>query len=79
MGNPLPMQAVVISQAALTQNSAPMQLALFNEDGSPAGFLGTEPAANQADTVAVDLAALKVDFNALLDKLKVAGLMVADA
>jgi hypothetical protein len=35
------------------------------------------PAAAQADTVAADLAALKVDFNALLAKLKAAGLMAS--
>lgn len=35
---------------------------------------GTQ-AAHQADTTAVDLAALKVDFNALLAKLQAAGLM----
>ena len=33
---------------------------------------------NQADSVAVDVPALVVDFNLLLDKLKAAGLMVAD-
>lgn len=32
-------------------------------------------AAAQADTVAADLAALKVDFNALLAKLRAAGIM----
>jgi hypothetical protein len=33
------------------------------------------PQAAQADTVAVDLAALKVDFNALLAKLRAAGII----
>ena len=33
---------------------------------------------NQADSVAIDVPALVVDFNLLLDKLKAAGLMVAD-
>lgn len=37
------------------------------------------PAANQADSTASTIAALKDDFNALLAKLKTAGLMVADA
>lgn len=36
-------------------------------------------AANQADTEASDVAGLVTDFNALLDKLKAAGLMTADA
>jgi len=37
------------------------------------------PAANQADSTAATIAALKEDFNALLTKLKTAGLMVADS
>ena len=35
-------------------------------------------AANQADSIAEDTATLVTDFNALLAKLKAAGLMVAD-
>jgi hypothetical protein len=35
-------------------------------------------AANQADSIAEDTAALVTDFNALLTKLKAAGLMAAD-
>nr|WP_278279290.1 head fiber protein [Syntrophomonas zehnderi] len=35
-------------------------------------------AANQADSTAEDTAALVTDFNALLAKLKAAGLMTAD-
>lgn len=34
---------------------------------------------NQPDSVAADVAALVVDFNLLLDKLKAAGLMTPDA
>ena len=37
------------------------------------------PAENQADSTATTVAALKDDFNALLTKLKTAGLMAADA
>lgn len=36
------------------------------------------PATNQADSTATDAAGLVTDFNALLAKLKAAGLMVAD-
>ncbi|KGP76469.1 hypothetical protein JT05_04490 [Desulfosporosinus sp. Tol-M] len=36
------------------------------------------PAANQADSIAEDTATLVTDFNALLAKLKAAGLMAAD-
>ena len=37
------------------------------------------PAQNQAASTAVDIAGLLVDFNALLVKLKAAGLMAADS
>jgi hypothetical protein len=36
-------------------------------------------AANQADSTATEVAGLVTDFNALLAKLKAAGIMVADA
>jgi hypothetical protein len=44
--------------------------------GLPSAF---SPAANQADSTATTIALLKDDFNALLAKLKTAGLMEADA
>ena len=53
---------------------------LVIEDGATVGGLtGTfTPAANQAASTAADVAALVTDFNALLTKLKNAGLMTAD-
>ena len=39
---------------------------------------GITPAANQADSTATTIAGLVADFNALLTKLKTAGLMTAD-
>ena len=44
--------------------------------GLPSSFT---PAANQAASEATTIAGLKDDFNALLSKLKAAGLMEADA
>jgi hypothetical protein len=44
--------------------------------GLPSDF---SPAANQADSTATTIALLTDDFNALLAKLKTAGLMEADA
>ena len=44
-------------------------------EGLPSSFT---PAENQADSAATSIATLKEDFNALLAKLKVAGLMAAD-
>ena len=45
-------------------------------EGLPSSFT---PAANQADSEATTIATLKDDLNALLAKLKTAGLMTADA
>lgn len=44
-------------------------------EGLPSSFT---PAENQADSEATSIATLKEDFNALLTKLKIAGLMAAD-
>ena len=44
--------------------------------GLPSQFT---PAENQSDSTATTIAGLVVDFNALLSKLKAAGLMTADA
>lgn len=44
-------------------------------EGLPSSFM---PAANQADSEATTIAGLKDEFNALLTKLKTAGLMIAD-
>lgn len=72
MGNPLPMQAVVISQAALTRNSEPMQLALFNTDGTPFAANQSDQMPVQADIAALTQAAItggesptEAEFNAL--------------
>ena len=43
-----------------------------------ASVTGLPVAENQADSVASDVAGLTADFNALLSKLKAAGLMAAD-
>ena len=43
-----------------------------------ASVTGLPIAENQADSTATDVAGLVTDFNALLAKLKAAGLMVAD-
>ena len=43
-----------------------------------ASVTGLPIAENQADSTATDVAGLATDFNALLAKLKAAGLMVAD-
>lgn len=47
-------------------------------DGKIINSKGNLLIANQADSTATDVAGLVTDFNALLVKLKVAGLMVAN-
>ena len=47
-------------------------------EGLPFPSWSIIPAANQAASEATTIAALKEDFNALLTKLKTAGLMAAD-
>ena len=47
-------------------------------EGLPYPSGSITPAANQADSEATTIAALKDDFNALLAKLKTAGLMISD-
>lgn len=57
---------------------------LIFEEGSsvegfpPSGGSGVAVVENQVDSEATTIAALKEDFNALLSKLKAAGLMTAD-
>jgi hypothetical protein len=76
MSTQTPLQAVVTAKAAMDQSTTPLLLCLFKSDGTPYVPLTT---ANkmpvQAASVAADVAALVVDFNALLTKLKNAGLM----
>ena len=57
------------------EEKAPYRPIIKMKDAEPA----FTPAANQAASVATDAAGLVTDFNALLTKLKAAGLMEADA
>ena len=54
---------------------------VFEEDATVEGFPSgaITPAAYQADSTAATVSALKEDFNALLAKLKAAGLVAATA
>ena len=51
---------------------------LIIEDGATVEGPLSSPAENQAESEATTVAALKEDFNALLSKLKAAGIMAAD-
>jgi hypothetical protein len=70
-----PLQAVVTPGAARTARTQQFNINLFNANGTPYLPLVASKATHQADTVAADLAAMKVDFNALLAKLQAADLM----
>lgn len=72
MGNAI-MQATVVAATAPQPNQELASIALFASDGTALNMGKKMPV--QAASTAADLAALIVDFNALLTKLKNAGLM----
>lgn len=63
---------VVTASANRTGGELP-HIVLYKADGTPYA-IPTKQAA-QADSVAADLTAMKVDFNALLAKLRLAGIL----
>jgi hypothetical protein len=73
MGDQAVALATVVTTGNPPKNQAPMQLMLVNADGSTAGTV--KKAAAQADSVASTVAALVTDFNALLAKLRTAGVI----
>lgn len=73
MGNQISMQAVVVAGTTMKNDKTTAEISLFNADGTAVTPLKKQAA--QADTVAADLTAMKVDFNALLAKLRLAGVI----
>lgn len=73
MGDQTTTNARVVSQEVPNKNQGSLLLALFNDDGTPRPV--PNPAAAQADSTATDVAGLKTDFNALLAKLRTAGIL----
>lgn len=67
-------QAILVSQSSLNNSQMPTQLALFKADGTPKVL--ANPAAAQVDSVAATVGALVTDFNALLAKLRTAGVLL---
>ena len=67
--------ATVVAATSPDEGNEPVKISLFTSDGDPLTVGAQMPL--QADIVAADLAALKVDFNLLLGKLKTAGLMAS--
>ena len=72
MGNTMPTLAVVGSGSTSPHVPA-RELILINPDGSAASTVKKQAA--QADSTATDVAGLKTDFNALLAKLRLAGVI----
>lgn len=73
MSNTTPTVAVVVPGGVLNPHQASRELILLNPDGTTASTVKKQAA--PVDTVAVDLTAMKVDFNALLAKLRAAGVI----
>lgn len=71
--------AIIITKDAVSPHGTPLQLALFGPDGAPITLLSSETNEMpvQAASVAATLPDLVTDFNALLTKLKAAGLMAS--
>lgn len=71
-------QAVLVTtQATVKPGQHLKKIALFNANGTP--YTGPAPlvAAFQANSTATDVAGVVANFNALLTKLKTAGLMAS--
>lgn len=71
-----PVKAVPINPSSLKKHQTPIKIVLCDEDGGSIVIPeAVTPAAVQAASTATDVAGLKADVNALLVKLKAAGLM----
>lgn len=75
MANVSVTRAVVLPLSAANPNHTSLELVLVNPDGTSAGTV--KKAAAQVDSTATDVAGLKADFNALLAKLRTAGVITA--
>jgi hypothetical protein len=69
----VPIKAVLASGSTGSPNQTPLSLALVNADGTAAYTIKKQAA--QADSAASDVAGLKTDLNALLAKLRLAGVI----
>lgn len=73
MGNQQSVRAVVVPGTGLGNNQGAMPIVLQNPDGTTASTIKKQAA--QADSVASTVAGLVTDFNALLAKLRAAGVL----
>ncbi len=79
MPNQTTKQATVVAQTTPTPGQQMEQVAFFNTSGQPLFFtsVAITQMPLQANSAAADVAALNTNFNALLTKLKNAGLMAS--
>jgi hypothetical protein len=73
MSNATPVKAIVVPSTGVPNNRETMQIVLLNPDGTAASTVKKQSA--QTDSVAATVGALVTDFNALLAKLRLAGVI----
>lgn len=70
-----PTRAVIADSQNVNTNQGLKTVVLVNSDGTPASTIKKQAA--QADSTATDVTGLKADFNALLAKLRTAGVIAS--
>lgn len=73
MSNARVRQTIVVPTATMTNTQTAGKVALFNPDGSVASTVKKQAA--QANSTATDVAGVVTDLNALLVKLRAAGVI----
>lgn len=76
MSNVTPTKLIVLTSGTAPSNQEGKRVFLLQADGTPFTPL-TTPAEAQDDFVGADLAAVKVELNDFLDKLRAAGLVAS--
>jgi len=73
----LTQQAIFVNQDEILSSQGVTRLAVFNENGTPRELGTAGQAEAQADSVAVTVEALVIDFNALLAALRDSGALAS--
>lgn len=71
------MKAVLVEGGALPRDSSTVRIALYNADGTPLKIGDNVQAEPQEDSEADTIEELVADYNALLTKLREAGLLAS--
>lgn len=75
MGNQVPNKLVVSPSGGAVSQQSPVAVTLYKADGITPLII-SNPAVAQADFAGADLAALKVELNTFLGKLRTAGIVL---